>query len=285
MARPFYPDGVDGNPPGPFTPLAQWSPFKVGQQLDLVYNRLAVHVAFYLQQISLTVSLNGTTLQTALGDVKIAQVYSACRMVSRSSPAAYRYSGNVLVGGIGVSGDGVDQDDMVSFLGLSDGRTSMWRLLARSPTRRRPCVPTSWLRKARTCATWSVPARVLRHERRQRLRGQMIYIKLAPRVICASIRMGHGYPAFSVNSACRAAGREQSYPACFELLGRYTRHEHQTRRIHRFRGGAGTIPTSRCRNSACRTLTASRSSSTRQARFCRCRMARHHGGCSASVAR
>jgi hypothetical protein len=28
------------------------------------------------------------------------------------------YRGNVLVGGIGVSGDGVDQDDMVSFLGL-----------------------------------------------------------------------------------------------------------------------------------------------------------------------
>jgi hypothetical protein len=28
------------------------------------------------------------------------------------------YRGDVLVGGIGVSGDGVDQDDMISFLGL-----------------------------------------------------------------------------------------------------------------------------------------------------------------------
>src|SRR6202008_4626382 len=28
------------------------------------------------------------------------------------------YRGNVLVGGIGVSGDGIDQDDMISFLGL-----------------------------------------------------------------------------------------------------------------------------------------------------------------------
>jgi hypothetical protein len=28
------------------------------------------------------------------------------------------YRGNQLVGGIGVSGDGIDQDDMVSFLGL-----------------------------------------------------------------------------------------------------------------------------------------------------------------------
>jgi hypothetical protein len=31
------------------------------------------------------------------------------------------YRGNVLVGAIGVSGDGIDQDDMVSFLGLSNG--------------------------------------------------------------------------------------------------------------------------------------------------------------------
>ena len=31
------------------------------------------------------------------------------------------YRGNVLVGGIGVSGDGIDQDDMISFLGLNNG--------------------------------------------------------------------------------------------------------------------------------------------------------------------
>src|SRR5690606_17435648 len=54
LSRPFYPDGVNGNPPGPFSfPLAEWSPFKVGEQLDLVYNRLALHLAFYLQQAGL----------------------------------------------------------------------------------------------------------------------------------------------------------------------------------------------------------------------------------------
>ena len=31
------------------------------------------------------------------------------------------YRGNTLVGGIGVSGDGIDQDDMISFLGLHNG--------------------------------------------------------------------------------------------------------------------------------------------------------------------
>ena len=30
------------------------------------------------------------------------------------------YRGNVLVGGLGVSGDGIDQDDMISFLGLNN---------------------------------------------------------------------------------------------------------------------------------------------------------------------
>ena len=31
------------------------------------------------------------------------------------------YKGGVLVGGIGVSGDGIDQDDMISFLGTHNG--------------------------------------------------------------------------------------------------------------------------------------------------------------------
>ena len=31
------------------------------------------------------------------------------------------YRGSTLVGGIGVSGDGIDQDDMISFLGTHNG--------------------------------------------------------------------------------------------------------------------------------------------------------------------
>jgi uncharacterized protein GlcG (DUF336 family) len=135
MSRPFYPDGVDGNPPGPFSfPLAQWSPFQVGQQLDLVYNRLAVHVAFYLQKIGATVSLNGTTLP-ALGDVAqnctgIQRLANGIQIFPGSVPI---YRGNVLVGGIGVSGDGVDQDDMVSFLGLFNAGVALGGRIANAP--------------------------------------------------------------------------------------------------------------------------------------------------------
>lgn len=120
LSRPFYPDGVNGNPPGPFSfPLAEWSPFKVGEQLDLVYNRLALHLAFYLQQAGLAVSLDGTDLPP-LEDVPrnctgIERLPNGIQIFPGSAPI---YRGNVLVGGIGVSGDGVDQDDMVSFLGL-----------------------------------------------------------------------------------------------------------------------------------------------------------------------
>ena len=37
LARPFYPDGINGNPNGPLSrPFATWSPFNTGLQLDLV---------------------------------------------------------------------------------------------------------------------------------------------------------------------------------------------------------------------------------------------------------
>ena len=49
------------------------------------------------------------------------------------------YRGRMLVGGIGVSGDGIDQDDMITFLGLHNagraGRHDRQR-------RRRRCAPT-----------------------------------------------------------------------------------------------------------------------------------------------
>ena len=37
LHRPLFPDGIDDTAPGPFSPpIAEWSPFNVGLQLDLV---------------------------------------------------------------------------------------------------------------------------------------------------------------------------------------------------------------------------------------------------------
>ncbi len=121
MARPYYPDGVEGTSPGPFSnPIAQWSPFQVGQQLDLVYNRVALTVAVYLQQAGLSVSLAGTALPMLPADLPrtctgIPRIANGIQIFPGSVPI---YRGSTLVGGVGVSGDGVDQDDMVSFLSV-----------------------------------------------------------------------------------------------------------------------------------------------------------------------
>jgi len=44
------------------------------------------------------------------------------------------YRGNQLVGAIGVSGDGIDQDDMISFLGLYNAGTSLGGSIGNAPT-------------------------------------------------------------------------------------------------------------------------------------------------------
>ena len=117
LARPFFPDGIDGNPNGPLSkPYAQWSPFSTGLQLDMVYERIAQHVLFVLgagpdDGPSCAGPPGGagfnTTVPAMLGD--------GLQIFAGGVPI---YRGNVLVGSVGVSGDGIDQDDMVAFLGV-----------------------------------------------------------------------------------------------------------------------------------------------------------------------
>lgn len=95
LSRPFYPDGIDNNPNGPFSlPISVWSPFNVGLQFALVKNLI-------------TTATNNCT--------GISNLPNGIQIFPGSVPI---YKGGQLVGGIGVSGDGVDQDDMIAFLGL-----------------------------------------------------------------------------------------------------------------------------------------------------------------------
>ncbi len=95
LSRPFYPDGINGNPNGPFSfPESVWSPFNVGLQLNLVANRLTL---------------------PGVGCTGIPNLKNGIQIFPGSVPI---YRGGKLIGGIGVSGDGIDQDDMISFLGL-----------------------------------------------------------------------------------------------------------------------------------------------------------------------
>jgi uncharacterized protein GlcG (DUF336 family) len=112
LHRPFFPDGIDGTAPGPFsTPFARWSPFNVGFQLDLVYNQFVKAI--------LGDASRGCASRLAAGATG-SDGYSPLRNGAQIFPGGLPiYRGERLVGAVGVSGDGVDQDDMVAFLGLA----------------------------------------------------------------------------------------------------------------------------------------------------------------------
>jgi uncharacterized protein GlcG (DUF336 family) len=120
LARPFFPDGINGAPPGPLSkPFGSWSPFADGLQLDLVLNGIVGNVGANPPLppcTSLTRAPNG--IQIFPGAVPI-------------------FRGNALVGAIGISGDGIDQDDMVAFLGLANAGTALATGVANAPAARR----------------------------------------------------------------------------------------------------------------------------------------------------
>lgn len=122
LAQPLYPSGVPGSPPGPLAPEIQnWSLFNTGLELDLIYNQLALSIAKYLQEAGLAVSVDGTTLPT-LGDTPrsctgIPAIANGLTLFAGAFPI---YKNGQLVGAVGASGDGTDQSDLVSFLGLAN---------------------------------------------------------------------------------------------------------------------------------------------------------------------
>ncbi|MGH8372736.1 MAG: heme-binding protein [Gammaproteobacteria bacterium] len=106
MARPFFPDGIDTEPNGPFgKPLNAWSPFSTGLQEDLVNNAIIQHIVYVL----------GGGADVIQNCTSISQIANGIQIFPGSVPI---YRGKQLVGGIGVSGDGVDQDDLIAFMGL-----------------------------------------------------------------------------------------------------------------------------------------------------------------------
>jgi uncharacterized protein GlcG (DUF336 family) len=118
IARPYFPDGEIGRGPGPFSPgIASFNPFHTGLQSELVFNNIVTHVGALL---------NGTADTparcTQMPDVVAGQnrLQNGIQIFPGSVPV---YRGSTLIGAIGVSGDGIDQDDMISFLGANNGGT------------------------------------------------------------------------------------------------------------------------------------------------------------------
>jgi uncharacterized protein GlcG (DUF336 family) len=120
LSRPFYPDGIDANPNGPLSrPFASWSVFTDGLQLDLVSGNvlaLAGGSAASSQQCSGAQAFSGAGGLPLVGTGGKTALANGLQIFAGGMPV---YRGGVLVGGIGVSGDGIDQDDMISFLGAA----------------------------------------------------------------------------------------------------------------------------------------------------------------------
>lgn len=108
LSRPYFPDGEIGRPQGPFSrPIAQFNPFSTGLQSALILSNLGQHLAF----------VGGNPTDTPQICTSIPRIRNGIQIFPGSVPI---YRGTTLVGAIGVSGDGIDQDDMVSFLGLNN---------------------------------------------------------------------------------------------------------------------------------------------------------------------
>jgi hypothetical protein len=102
LARPFFPDGINGAPNGPFSKdIRFWSPFNDGLQIALVKPALAV-------------ILTGGTVPNC-SPIPNTPILANGFQIFAGSAALYK--NGVLVGAIGVSGDGIDQDDFVASTG------------------------------------------------------------------------------------------------------------------------------------------------------------------------
>ena len=81
------------------------------------------------------------------------------------------YRGGTLVGAIGVSGDGIDQDDMIGFLGLPTTAARAGRRIGNAPRRSAPIPSWSPAGAGDAAALRQLPVRAVpRHRRAERLR-------------------------------------------------------------------------------------------------------------------
>lgn len=138
ISRPFYPDGQNGaggvnpQPEGPLSkPPGEWSIFSTGLELDLVYNAVVRHLVYVLQvpnpgnpaqPLFDTDVARNCTGYSSIPDGLLAQTDAFSELRNGLTLFAggfpiYDGSGQ-LIGAIGLSGDGLEQDDFLPFLAV-----------------------------------------------------------------------------------------------------------------------------------------------------------------------
>lgn len=138
LGRPFYPDGINSaGMNGPLSkPSGQWSVFSSGMQLDVAMNAVLQHVLFVAGAIGTDVAPGCAGVQLANNLSSVGQTITGVRLANglQIFPGSVPiYRNNVLIGGVGISGDGVDQDDMIAFLGLSNAGQTLGGAIGNAP--------------------------------------------------------------------------------------------------------------------------------------------------------
>lgn len=111
LHRPLFPDGINNTSAGPFsTELGAWSPFNVGLQSDLIVRRLTMPPA-------------GCRKKSMMKRMPIC----ACTPIPNLPNGMQIFAGGIplyrngtLVGAIGISGDGIEQDDFIAAGGANN---------------------------------------------------------------------------------------------------------------------------------------------------------------------
>ncbi len=130
LARPHFPDGEEGRPNGPLSrPITQWSPFSTGLQSALIITNLGQHLAFASGASASDTPQRCTFLPDAAPGQN--RLQNGLQIFPGGVPI---YRAGKLVGGIGVSGDGIDQDDMTAFLGVANAAARVGGIGNADPT-------------------------------------------------------------------------------------------------------------------------------------------------------
>jgi uncharacterized protein GlcG (DUF336 family) len=117
IARPHFPDGEKDRPEGPLSrPIEDFNPFATGLQVALIKSNVLQHALFTEGKPFGDTAQQCTQMPAAPNGQK--RLANGIQIFSGGVPI---YRGSQLVGAIGVSGDGIDQDDMISFLGVHNG--------------------------------------------------------------------------------------------------------------------------------------------------------------------
>jgi uncharacterized protein GlcG (DUF336 family) len=131
LARPYYPDGINSAGHGPLSlPFSQWSPFNTGLQLDLVLPDIVARL-----DGSAPPPQGCTALPRAAGlGTGPTRLANGLQIFPGGVPI---YRGDRLIGAIGTSGDGIDQDDMIAFLGVANAAARLNTGVNNAPASRR----------------------------------------------------------------------------------------------------------------------------------------------------